>query len=139
MSATIPTPSANPAPKNVCKFGLDCIRADCYFTHPNGRLIDASPAPPAATQTSAPVSTVILPATSSPAVGETSTQSASNDGSDKACRWGTDCTNVECGFKHATPDGKSPQRARQIAQLKDEMSQLRALVTKLSKHLEALN
>ena len=23
-----------------CKFGVDCNREDCYFSHPNGRFID---------------------------------------------------------------------------------------------------
>ena len=26
--------------KVLCKFDIDCTRPDCYFAHPNGRLID---------------------------------------------------------------------------------------------------
>jgi hypothetical protein len=85
----------------ICRFDTSCSRLDCYFVHPNGRMIDGS----------SPVVMCIpgqhdgMAAMNIPHAIPLTGVYAGNCDLQKSCRFGWECRRPDCYFSH--PTGRS--------------------------------
>lgn len=102
-----------------CRFGVDCHRRDCWYSHPAGRAIDARPGGGEANNSVNSASNGLLSASSGGArpgrvppggggmmmVPQASPRmGGGGGGGGRECRYSFDCTRRDCHFSH--PLGK---------------------------------
>ncbi|UJR12418.1 hypothetical protein I4U23_016594 [Adineta vaga] len=85
--------------RNNCKNDVDCTRLDCYYNHPNGRLIDRH----TTMSTTTAGESLLLKNSTRPRRDSSQSDTSSCSSSTTAkrnCRFGTKCKRTDCHFDH---------------------------------------
>lgn len=103
--AASPSSAGQPSQKRTCRFGSECIRADCGFTHPPG-YIPGPKAGGAAAPAGSPSNAESKPAAAASASASGSARREKPARADREkreprpCKFGAQCPKADCKFVH---------------------------------------